>query len=97
MNNDYHHWRNLYKKISTMSEEKSKRKAKKKGRITRSSSGKNEVSSGATNSPETETPEKENLIMVGGIAGFCESNNRLQTFSEFTRKIQALVNTKSTS
>ena len=81
----------------TSKDKTKQRKTKKKSGITRSSTVKNDVSSGVSGGPETETPERENLIMVGGVAGFSESNKRPQTFAEFTRKIQTFVNTKSTS
>ena len=80
-----------------MSEAKSKKSKKKKHGITKSSSTKDVVQGGVNSGSETETPEQENLIMVGGIAGYSEGFDTRLTFDEFRMKTQPKDNTRSTN
>ena len=80
-----------------MSEAKSKKLKKKKNGIAKSSSTKNEVQGSVNSGSETETPEQENLIMVGGIAGYSEGFDSRLTFDEFRNKTQPKDNTRSTN
>ena len=75
----------------------SKKSKKKKNGIAKSSSTKNEVQGGVNSGSETETPEQENLIMVGGIAGYSEEVDSRLTFDEFRNKTQPKDNTRSTN